>query len=155
MDMELILIRKYKQSDYTIGHLYCGGQWLCDVLERKDRGLSSAMPEKEIRTRKVKGQTAIPTRRYRITLKMRSPKFASDSRYAWCGGRLPRLKDVPGFEGVLMHAGNTAKDSRGCLLIGVNTRRGRLASSMKTLKRLYARMMNDPEEIWLTIESRS
>lgn len=57
--------------------LYLDGRPFCDVLERKCRGLSASMSTREILAIKVKGDTAIPSGRYRVTLKVRSPKFSS------------------------------------------------------------------------------
>jgi hypothetical protein len=84
-----------------------------------------------------------------------SPKYSQRSSYLWCGGYLPRLLDVPHFEGILMHGGNSADDSCGCLLVGENKVKGRLINSMATLKRLYPKLKKASdrgEEIWITIE---
>ncbi len=148
--MELYLKRE-DMPRYTIGYLYVDGRPFCDVLERKNRGLRASMSTREILARKVPGDTAIPAGRYRVTLKVRSPKFSSRPEYGWCRGFLPRLSSVPGFSGVLIHAGNTEKASRGCLLVGIMQRPGRLISSMDTLKRLYAKMQKETGEIWITI----
>lgn len=148
--MELYLKRE-DMPRYTIGYLYVDGRPFCDVLERKNRGLRASMSTREILARKVPGDTAIPAGRYRVTLKVRSPKFSSRPEYGWCRGFLPRLSSVPGFSGVLIQAGNTEKASRGCLLVGIMQHPGRLISSMDTLKRLYAEMQKETGEIWITI----
>ena len=149
-ELNIYVDRRYRKAGYTISRLYLNGKLFCDVLERQDRGLRQDMGEKRIREIKVPGDTAIPCGRYRVTLKERSPRFSRNPRYRWCGGHLPRLVSVPGFSGVLIHAGTSVNSSRGCLIVGLNTRKGKVTSSMKTLKRLYWRMSR-AEEIWLTI----
>lgn len=101
---------------------------------------------------KVYGNTAIPYGKYRVVLNVRSPKYSMRSAYAWCGGYLPRLLDVPHFDGILFHAGNTADESAGCLLVGENKAKGQLINSMATLRKLYAELKSKNEDIWLTIE---
>ena len=56
------------------------------------------------------------------------------------GGRMPRLMDVKGFSGVLIHPGNTPEDTDACILIGKNTQVGRLTDSKATFKKLYDRL---------------
>ena len=57
-----------------------------------------------------------------------------------CGGRMPRLLDVPGFDGILVHTGNTALDTKGCILVGKNTKVGQLTESRDTFEKLYKLM---------------
>ena len=139
--MKIKVDRKYKKDTYTIGNLYIDGKWFCNTLEDKDRGLKQTDPINVIKSKKVYGETAIPTGRYRITLDVVSPKYSSVAWYRnLCGGRMPRLINVPGFEGVLMHPGNTAVDTLGCLLVGLNTVKGKLTSSRDYFKKLYKLM---------------
>jgi hypothetical protein len=149
--MEIVIDRKYRKKSYTVSNLYVDGQWMCNVLERPDRRLDSSMPLKRILEGKVKGKTAIPSGKYKVTLDVQSGKFSSDPAYQWCRGFLPRVIGVPGFSGILFHAGNKAADSRGCLLVGLNTSKGRLTSSMKSLKKLYSKMQCCPDDIRLTV----
>ena len=102
-EFKLKLERAYKKEGYTIGNLYVNGGFFCNTLEDTDRGLTSKMSPLEIAGRKIPGQTAIPTGKYDITLNVVSPKFGKRPAYAFCGGKLPRLLNVPGFEGVLIH----------------------------------------------------
>lgn len=142
--MRLLLDRIYKGKDYTIGRLYIDGVYFCDTLEDTVRDL----PEEE----KVYSQTAIPAGTYKITLNIVSPKYSLRKSYDWCRGRLPRLLNVPFFDGILIHAGNTAKDSAGCILVGENKEKGKVLNSMATLKRLYKRMKERKDEgITITI----
>ena len=77
---------------------------LCDTLEDTDRGLT---PE-NIGTKKIYGQTAIPKGTYQVIISY-SPRFQK---------QLPLLLNVPGFQGIRIHAGNTPEDSHGCILVG-------------------------------------
>lgn len=139
--MRLELERRYKCNGYTIGKLFVDGQYFCDTLEDTDRGLNDAMSEAEITAQKLKSVTAIPTGVYSITLDQRSPKFGSKAFYMLtCRGRLPRLLGVKGFDGILIHCGNTAKDTEGCILVGENKVKGQVINSQATFKRLYPLM---------------
>ena len=143
--MNILLERIARKGEYTIGRLYIKGEHLCDTLEDTDRGLSQDMSEAEIKTHKVHGQTAIPTGEYRIDMRTISPRFKRI---------LPRLIAVKGFQGVLIHSGNTAADTEGCILVGENRKVGMLLNSRATLDKLFARMKKaqaDGEEIKLLI----
>lgn len=136
--MKLTLERRYKCNGYTIGRLMVNGSYFCDTLEDADRGLDAKMPLAEIKARKLKSVTAIPTGTYAITLGVRSAKFGSRQfYYDTCRGKLPRLQDVPGFEGILIHCGNTAKDTEGCILVGENKVKGQVVNSQAAFARLY------------------
>lgn len=150
--MELRLKRIARRSTYTIGKLYIDGEYFCDTLEDTDRGLRQDMPLAVIRATKRKGITAIPTGRYRVTLGVQSPKFSKKAIYQFCNGYLPRLINVPGYEGVLIHVGNTDKDTEGCLLVGRNTQVGKVLESRKTFIALYDRLLGAEDEIYITVE---
>lgn len=152
--MELRLKRIARKSDYTIGRLYYGSVLLCDTLEDKFRGLLGTMPLATIAQKKVKGATAIPTGRYKLDLGTVSPRFGKVDFYQkHCkGGRVPRLVGVTGFEGVLIHAGNSAADTEGCILLGQNTAVGRLTNSREACAKVYAMLFGAKEDIYLTIE---
>ena len=153
--MELLLKRIARREMYTIGHLYIDGRYFCDAIEDKDRGLRQDMQASVIRAIKRKGVTAIPTGRYRVTLDVRSQKFSQkkyEKNYGFCDGYLPRLINVPGFEGVLIHVGNTAKDTEGCLLVGKNTKVGKVLESRVTFVRLYEILKKAKDSIFIRIE---
>ena len=114
-----MLTRTAKRDTYTIGKLYVDGVYYCDALEDKDRGLTQTMPLSEINRIKVMHETAIPTGMYRVVVNM-SPRF---------GRMLPRLFDVPGFDGILIHRGNTDRDTSGCILVGENKVVGKVINS--------------------------
>lgn len=138
--MELKVKRRFKGADYTIGSLYINGVYECDTLEDADRGLTNDMPLSVIQTKKVYGKTAIPTGTYGIDMNIVSPKF-KDRSWAWfCNGKLPRLRDVRGYEGVLIHVGNKADDTLGCVLVGQNKLKGQVINSTETFTKLYNKM---------------
>lgn len=120
--MKLVLDRTQYEEGSTVGDLYIDGVWECAVLE--DR----------VRPEKVKGETAIPAGSYDILLTP-SPRFKCV---------LPLLIDVPGFDGIRIHPGNTAKDTEGCLLVGENviTTAGVpfLTHSRRAFDRLFEKM---------------
>lgn len=109
--MQLKLIRKYKKPGYTIGILSVDGRYLCETLEDRVRNL----PHEP----KIPGHTAIPAGRYEVVVNI-SPRFKR---------KLPRLLAVPGFDGILIHRGNTAGDTAGCILVGENKAAGRVVNS--------------------------
>lgn len=136
--MELIVDRKWKKQSYTISNLTIDGKWFCNVLEDKDRNLDSSMSIAKIRELKKPSITAIPKGTYEITLDVISPKYCNNSFYKQvCNGKVPRLLNVKGFEGILIHAGNSDKDSAGCLLVGINLERGKVLKSQETFRKLY------------------
>jgi hypothetical protein len=124
--MNLILHRRFLGSEYTIGSLYIDGEYFCDTLEDKDRGLTQTTPLDEIRKTKIPHETAIPTGEYRMVVNLSPAKKRM----------LPRLLDVPGFSGILIHRGNTKNDSSGCILVGENKVKGRVINSTQYEKRL-------------------
>ena len=102
MRIEWTLTRDRKLPHDTTGQLRDEhGKLLCLILEDVVRDGP-----------KVYGKTAIPFGRYRVVI-VNSPRFKRE---------LPLLKDVPGFSGILIHAGNSAKDTEGCLLPGLARR---------------------------------
>lgn len=134
--MQLTLQRIAKRETYTIGRLYVDGIYVCDTVEDKDRGLKSHHPLEQIKKAKVYGETAIPMGTYTIDMDKVSPKFSGRSWAKPYGGKIPRLRSVPGFEGILIHPGNTAADCLGCILVGKNTSVGRVNNSQATFKSL-------------------
>ena len=112
--MKILVKRIFNGSAYTIGKLFVDGKYFCDTLENAER------PEK------IYGNTAIPKGTYIVALSQ-SPRFKIV---------LPLLLDVPGYSGVRIHAGNTAKDTEGCILVGHNLKKGYVLNSKKTLNAL-------------------
>lgn len=116
--MKLRVERLWKKPAYTVGRLFVDGKFFCNTLEDTVRDLGNE--------KKVYGKTAIPYGEYKVVYNW-SPKF---------GRNLPRLLNVPAFEGILIHPGNTADDSAGCILVGRNTEVGRLTESRYTSDKL-------------------
>ena len=153
--MKLLLKRTAKKENYTIGNLYVNDVFFCNTLEDKDRGLYSTQSLLEIQSKKVYGQTAIPYGTYKIDMNTVSSKFKDRSWAKFCGGKLPRLIDVKGYEGVLIHVGNKAEDTLGCILVGENKIKGQVINSTATFQELYSVMLKAKllgEEIVLIIE---
>lgn len=138
--MELNLNRISKKSTYTVGKLSINGTYFCDTMEDADRGLNQFTPISIIQKTKVQSQTAIPTGLYQITLDQVSPRLSKKEMYKSISGKLPRLLNVPGFDGILIHVGNTDKDSSGCILVGFNKVKGQVINSKDTFFKLYTKL---------------
>ena len=149
--MRLTLKRTYNNAKYCIGHLYIDGKYFCDTIEDCDRGLDQKMTLKEIINRKLKGITAIPTGIYKVVMNVQSPRLSKKAQYKFCKGYVPRLLDVKGFDGVLIHIGNTAEDSLGCILVGENKEKGKVINSTAAFDRLYDALTKKDEEITIEI----
>ena len=135
--LELVVKRIAAKPEYTIGRLYVNGVFFCNTLEDTDRKLSDTMTKDEIQKLKVYGKTAIPTGTYRVTMKRKSPKFSPKEYYMKvCEGYMPRLLNVPGFEGILIHPGINAEQTEGCILVGDNLWRGLLSRSKTQWEKL-------------------
>ncbi len=149
--MELILKRIARKATYTIGHLYIDGKYFCDTIEDTDRGLNQKFPLSINKAKKKKYITCIPVGKYQVTLGVQSPKYKSRASYAFCKGYLPRLINVPAFDGILIHIGNTAADSAGCILVGKNKVVGQVVESTATFRKLYDILKSAKDTIFITI----
>ena len=142
--LHLTLIRKYRKETYTIGQLYENGAFLCNTIEDKDRGLNSNMSASAILKIKKANETAIPTGTYKLVVS-ESPKFKRE---------LIEIVGVPGFVGVRVHRGNTAQDSAGCVVPGINSEKGKVTDST-TYEELLTKKVKTAiaknEECYLTI----
>ena len=140
--MELVVDRKWKKQSYTISNLTIDGKWFCNVLEDADRGLDDSMSLDKILELKKPSITAIPKGTYEITLNVVSPKYCTNSFYKQvCNGKVPRLLNVKGFEGILIHVGDGPRGadlSSGCLLCGYNKVKGQLRDGKEVFKKLYS-----------------
>ena len=145
--MKITVDRKWKKSEYTIGRLFIDGEFFCNTLEDVDRDLTQTMDKNIIRSRKIPNQTAIPSGTYKVTLNIVSPKFSKKEFYKeFCDGKLPRLLDVPGFDGILIHVGSNTSHSSGCILVGNNTVKGGLTNSKEVFKQLYKILLQAKEK---------
>lgn len=149
--MEILVKRIAKKSKYTIGKMYIDGQYICDTLEDADRGLNQNMSLEEIKNKKVYGETSVPTGTYKVDMNTVSPKFKSRTWAKPYGGKLPRLVLVPGYDGVLIHPGNKAEDTLGCILVGENKAVGQVLNSQVTFKKIMS-ILTKGTNITITIE---
>ena len=150
--MEIVLERKWKKPNYTIGILSIDGKRFCETLEDTDRGLKDSMSIGQIKSLKKPHITAIPTGVYEVNLNTVSPKFGSRSFYkVVCKGKVPRLLNVKGFDGILIHAGNKAEDTDGCILVGQNKVVGQVINSQATFRELYKILSNSKDKITIKI----
>ena len=129
---KLLLRRIARKAGYTIGKLYIDGTYFCDTLEDSDR-LDKGMTAAQLAAKKIPGQTAIPEGTYKVIVNV-SPKFKR---------LLPRLMNVPGYEGVLIHRGNTPADTAGCILVGENKQVGKVLNSTFYEDRLVDMLKHD------------
>ena len=127
--MKVTVKRTFKGTEYTIGKMFLDGNYLCDTLEDVVRPADA----------KIAGKTAIPAGTYKCK-KTWSPRFKKV---------LPQILNVPNFTGVRIHTGNTAKDTEGCILVGLNKTKGAVIDSQVTFSFLMARL---PEEFEIKIE---
>ena len=147
--MKIVIKREVYRETYTIGKLYIDNDFFCWTLEDKDRGLTQNMSVEQIKSMKVYGETAIPVGEYEITLDVVSPKFSKYKFYMnTCKGKLPRLLDVKGFEGVLIHCAEGYKGAellQGCIGVGKNTIVGGLTDCKSTFVKLYKELNSAKE----------
>ena len=124
--MEIVVKRIALKPTYTIGKLYIDGEYFCDTLEDTVRDLNKN-GKFDNGEKKVYGGTAIPYGKYEVkwTYSHRFKKYT------------PQLMNVPSFEGIRIHSGNSSKDSSGCLLLGENKQVGKVLNSKATINKFY------------------
>ena len=112
--------------------------------------------EDEHRIDKVPGETRIPSGFYSVRLRTVGGFHANYSdRFAGIHQGMLQVMDVPGFEFILIHVGNTDEDTAGCLLVGCNANTSQglsVGSSVKAYKRLYSRVIEAAKANQLTIQ---
>ena len=149
--MKLTIKRTITRNSYTLGKLYIDGVYFCDTLEDKDRGLTQDMNIGQIQLLKINGETAIPKGIYKVTLDVISPKFSKYPFYMeTCKGKLPRLIDVKGYEGVLIHVADGPKrDSliQGCIGVGNLSAEEYLMNGKKVFAELYNKLKGNNIEL--------
>lgn len=135
--IELILSRDLFAADFTLGTLTCGGIRLGYTCEDTDRRLEEGGV-------KIPGRTAIPRGRYPVILSY-SHRFSKV---------LPEVKNVPGFVGVRIHAGNTHENTEGCPLLG----KFRTANGVRDcrvpnelLVSMLEKSEDDHDDVWLEV----
>lgn len=142
--MKLTLKRKFKGPNYTIGDLSIDGRFFCNTIEDVVRELPDDCEDTFRYTPcdcedKVYAKTAIPAGIYKVEIGY-SPKYKR---------KMPRINDVPHFLGILIHWGNTERDSAGCIIVGKNTVKGKVLESRVTFNKLYALLEKESD---ITIE---
>lgn len=149
--MKLTIKRTALRSSYTLGKLYIDGQFFCSTLEDLDRGLTQDMPLNLIKSLKIPGETAIPKGTYKVTLDVVSPKFSKYPFYMKvCEGKLPRLIDVKGYEGVLIHVADGIKRDallQGCIGIGNLSSEEYLINGKQVFTEFYNRIKGNDVEL--------
>lgn len=134
--MKIEVIRIFTANDTTIGKMFIDGIDTCYTLEDIIR------PDGE----KVYGKTAIPAGRYRVDVTP-SARFKRD---------LPILLDVPNFTGVRIHAGNSAEDTHGCILVGLTQEGDRITRSRDAMAVVFPQIrdaVQRGEEVWIEISN--
>lgn len=116
--MDLKLIRKSFSENSTIGDLLVDGHYECYSLEDK------------VRPVKIKGMTAIPAGAYEVVINY-SQRF---------GKLLPLLLNVPNFDGIRIHAGNTHLDTEGCILVGKSKHIDFIGESREAFEALFNKL---------------
>jgi hypothetical protein len=129
--LKLTLLRFPSLKDATLGGLLVDERFQCFALEDEYREI------------KVPGETRIPAGTYRITLQKAGKlheKYAA--KYPEHRGMLT-LVGVPDFTGVMLHVGNTDRDSAGCILVGdMAMANGELGQSVVAYRKLYGIVSN-------------
>lgn len=135
--MQIDVVRVMCGKDCTIGKMYIDTIDTCYTLEDVVR------PDGV----KVYGETAIPAGSYRVVI-TRSNRFGVD---------MPLLLEVPQFEGIRIHAGNTAADTHGCILVGLEQRENTLIGSRLAYDRVYQQIrdaLRNGEEVWINVREQ-
>ncbi|CAG4992238.1 hypothetical protein DYBT9275_00921 [Dyadobacter sp. CECT 9275] len=148
--MQIIITRRWLGENSTLSTVTIDGKPHHFILEDKDRGLRPDMSADEIKALKVPGKTAIPTGSYQVLITY-SNRFKRS---------LPILKDVPGFSGIRIHAGNQHIHTEGCLLPGRtwwpdgnefvvgNSRR-----ASEQLQTAITEAISQGQTVWLTVQT--
>lgn len=139
--MKLTLKRIALRPTYTIGKLYIDDVYFCDTIEDTVRDLNKN-GKFDNGEKKVHSKTAIPYGTYEIKWTY-SPRF---KKYT------PQLMNVPSFEGIRIHAGNTSADTEGCLILGKNKQVGKVLNSRDTINKFYPIIKNACSNGKVTIE---
>lgn len=147
--MEILQKRVKRGKNSTLSILYVNGKKRGFVLEDKDRDLHSTMTLEAIKATKVHSETAIPTGRYKVSLR-ESPTFKRI--YPW-------LLDVPGFQYIYFHKGNWIRNTKGCLLPGASWGWDNGEYCVRDSKGVFdpvykeiTEALASKQEVWYTIE---
>lgn len=123
-------VKRFEFGDkYTIGKMSIDGIFFCYTLEDK------------VRDKKVDGNTAIPEGTYNVIID-KSIRFGKD---------MPHILNVPGFEGVRIHSGNTDSDTEGCVLVGLDWVKGNFISRSKEAFNAFLPKLKEAKQATITI----
>ena len=130
--LEIVLTKIAETANSTLSKLEIGGEFICFALEDGYRAT------------KIAGETRIPVGSYKIK-PYRAGKFFARYRELWGHDFVAWLEKVPGFYAILIHAGNTVEDTRGCILVGMQAQYVAggnfiVLQSRDAYQRLYKRM---------------
>ena len=153
--MKLKVLRFSSEADSSSGLLFeetaMGNKFLCYTLEDERRAL------------KVKGETRVPAGTYKIELRKEGGFHARyDKKYPGIHRGMLHVTDVPNFEYILIHCGNTDEHTAGCLLVGDSqennqiTTNGFIGKSTQAYKRIYpdiANAIDCGEEVTITYKT--
>ena len=146
--MELEVLRYNGETDYTDGLFRIDGDFECFTIED------------EFQCKKVYGETRIPDGRYKVELRKEGgfhnrylAKFGADFHKGMLW-----VRNVPGFEYILIHIGNTDDDTAGCLLLGERAEayKGFIGGSTTAYKKAYKKIVEKllaGEEVWITYKT--
>lgn len=136
----MLEVRRFHYADtFTVGKLHINGKCICFTLEDRVREIEGV----PIREWKVYGETAIPMGIYGLAVTM-SPRFKKI---------LPLLLNVPGFEGVRIHTGNTSLETDGCILVGMawDGESDFISNSREAFNKLMTAIGNSREDVNISI----
>jgi len=145
MNIELELNRVYFSPTYTIGKFFIDGKLWCDTIEDVNRDLNKDGDLNDIGEGKVQDKTCIPFGRYKVIVNM-SGRFKR---------MLPRLLNVPHFDGILIHNGKNETSSSGCIIIGENKEKGKVLNSTHWMNKLTTYLIDEQKKgnkIYITIK---
>ena len=141
----IIQVNRFKKTNNsTISTVTIDGIFQCYFLEDKDRGLTQDMTLEKIQELKIKGKTAIPAGSYQVIITW-SNRFKRN---------LPLVKNVPGYDGIRIHPGNTSNDTDGCLLLGTEAKEDMVLNSREAFAALLAKIESviNKETVMINIE---
>jgi hypothetical protein len=134
--MKITIKTIYKGENYIISNMYLNGVFFTNTIEDKIRDLNNDGDLNDPGEEKVYGKTAIPKGIYTLILNY-SPKFKRI---------LPRILNVPHFDGILIHNGVDENSSAGCLILGDNKIKGQVTNSKKRLEEFITKLLDSGDK---------
>lgn len=134
--MKITVKTIFKGENYIISNMYLNGDFFTNIIEDQIRDLNNDGDLNDPGEKKVYGKTAIPKGIYTLVLSY-SPKFKRI---------LPRILNVPHFEGILIHNGVDEKSSAGCLILGDNKVKGKVVNSKKRMEEFIQKLLDSGDK---------